>query len=184
MLPTRVIFARCESTATVGAPRYPAFRDTTMAGTSFQFRTNGVNDSAPWSIRAASMADLAEIHRLMEPAMSDHQLLPRDEHELARLIPQGFVAESDGRIVGFAAIEVYSRKLAEIQGLVVADGFQHRGIGRTLVRYCIERARELNVYELMAITSSEDLFRVCGFDYALPNQKRALFLHPQEMGDH
>jgi len=33
----------------------------------------------------------------------------------------------------------------------------------------------LNVMEILAISSSDRFFESCGFDYALPDQKRALF---------
>jgi hypothetical protein len=29
----------------------------------------------------------------------------------------------------------------------------------------------------MAITSKEDFFRQCGFDFTLPGEKKALFIH-------
>jgi len=32
----------------------------------------------------------------------------------------------------------------------------------------------------MAISTSDDFLMQCGFDYSLPNQKRALFIHPGE----
>jgi len=44
------------------------------------------------------------------------------------------------------------------------------------VNACVELAKSKGVYELMAITSSENIFRSCGFDYSLPEQKRALFI--------
>ena len=97
---------------------------------------------------------------------------------MPRLVVHGFVAESAGRIVGFVALEVYSRKMAELQCLAVDADFQRRGLGKALVRRCVQRACELNIHELMAITASDALFRECGFDYSLPDQKKALFLHP------
>ena len=86
-------------------------------------------------------------------------------------------------MVGFAAVEAYSRKIAELQCLAVAEPYRRRGLGLLLIRSCIRRARDLGIYELMTITSAEEPFRQCGFDYALPEQKRALFVHPQEMVD-
>lgn len=132
-------------------------------------------DSHP-HIRPARMEDLPAVGQLLEPFVQQRKLLPRTADELARLVPNGFVAEADGQVVGFAAVEVYSRKMAEIQCLAVALAWRGRGMGKQLVQRCVERARELGVLELMAITASENLFRDCGFDYALPDQKKALFV--------
>ncbi len=105
-------------------------------------------------------------------------LLPRTKDELKRLLVHAFVAMRDSKIVGFAAVEIYSKKLAEIQCLAVDENFRRQGIGRALVKLCVARAAEHGVIELMAISASDEMFKSCGFDYSLPNQKRALFIQP------
>jgi amino-acid N-acetyltransferase len=91
------------------------------------------------------------------------------------LVANGFVATVVERVVGFAAVEIYSRKLGEIQCLAVEEGFQGLGIGSRLVALCVQRAREKGILEVMAISSSEHFLQKLGFDYSLPDQKRALF---------
>jgi amino-acid N-acetyltransferase len=130
-------------------------------------------------VRDATPADVPQISELIAPFVAEKKLLPRTDAELVELTRNGFVAVAGDRIVGFAAVEVYSKKLAEIQCLAVCGSRQREGIGKRLVRYCIRRSRELNVLELMAISASEAFLRDCGFDYALPEQKRALFYQPR-----
>lgn len=129
-------------------------------------------------LRRARPTDVPAIKRLVEPYVEQKILLPRTDAEIAHLATNGFVARVGRRIVGFAAIEIYSRKLAELQCLAVADDFQGRGIGKRLVRACVELAHEKKVVELMAITASERLFNDCGFHHALPGQKKAVFINP------
>lgn len=131
-------------------------------------------------VRAARLDDVPVLARLIEPYVRQRKLLPRTEEELQELTQNGFVAESDSQIVGFAAVDVYSRKLAEVQCLAVAEDHQRLGIGKLLVEACIQCAREHGVLELMAITASDDFLRECGFDYSLPDQKRALFINTRE----
>lgn len=133
---------------------------------------------APVAIREAAPSDVPQIRALIEPFVVHKILLPRTNDELTRLVLHGFVAESEGRVVGFVALEVYSWKMAELQCLAVAADFQRRGLGKALVQRCMQRACELNIHELMAITASDALFRQCGFDYTLPDQKKALFVYP------
>jgi amino-acid N-acetyltransferase len=127
-------------------------------------------------VRPAEVTDLAEISSLLEPHVARRILLPRSEEELRNLLRNGFVAEVDSEIVGFVAVDIYSKKLAELQCLAVMDRCQGMGIGRRLVQACVECARQHEVRELMAITAAENFFEGCGFHYTLPDQKKALFI--------
>ena len=131
-------------------------------------------------IRRATDADLPAIEAFIEPFVDDGKLLPRTFDELSELLPSFFIAEADGQIVGCAALEIYSRKLAEIRSLAVSPAMQGRGVGKLLVEACIELAREKNVLEVMAITSSDGFFISCGFDFTLPGEKKALFYQTRD----
>lgn len=126
-------------------------------------------------IRQATPADVPSIHALLRPYVAQRLLLDRTEAELIELTRHGFVAVADDHCIGFAAIEIYSAKLAELQCLAVRHDHQGTGIGQKLVQACIDRARDLNVMEILAISSSEHFLNSCGFDFSLPDQKKALF---------
>ena len=132
------------------------------------------------SIRQAQPDDAGAIHALLRPFVMQSLLLSRTEAEIIELTRYGFVAlrtegDNEVRIVGFSAIEIYSPKLAELQCLAVRSDYQGSGVGGVLVGKCIDRARDLNVMEILAISSSEKFLKSCGFDYSLPDQKKALF---------
>lgn len=135
----------------------------------------------PIIIRPARGADVRALSALIEPFVQQRKLLPRTIDELALLLPNYFVAESAGRIVGCVALEVYSSKLAELRSLVVAPDFQGRGVGKLLVEACVGRARDEKILEVMAITSADEFFHSCGFDFTLPGEKKALFYQTREM---
>jgi amino-acid N-acetyltransferase len=132
-------------------------------------------------IRTAISADIPALEAFIKPFVDDHKLLPRTFDELHELLQDFFVAELDGRIVGCAALEVYSWKLAEVRSLAVDADAQGMGIGRKLVQACVERAQERNILEVMAITSADGFFMSCGFDYTLPGEKKALFIQTREL---
>lgn len=127
------------------------------------------------TIRPTSADDLQAVDAFIEPFVEQKRILPRTIDELRDLLPHAFLAEMDGKVVGFAALEIYSRKLAEIRSLAVDDSQRGKGIGRALVDACLERARDRNVFEVMVVTSEDAFFERCGFHYTLPGEKRALF---------
>lgn len=122
--------------------------------------------------------ELSEVQSFLEPYLDDRQLLKRTSLELELLLKHAFKAVADGRIVAFCALEIYSKKLAEIQCLAVDSDYRRQGLGGILVKRCVERACDEKVKELMVISASDEMFLTCGFDYSLPNQKRALFIQP------
>ena len=126
-------------------------------------------------IREATMEDLLSVQSLLRPFVEQRLLLPRTPGDLAVLMQHAFVASQDGQVIGFSAIEMYSQKLAEIQCLAVHQEYHGQGIGKQLVARCVEHAIQHNVLEVMAISASDEFLKQCGFDYSLPDQKRALF---------
>jgi amino-acid N-acetyltransferase len=136
------------------------------------------------TVRSAVPADIDQLDRFIQPFVDEGRLLPRTPEELTELVRHGFVAERNGALVGFCALEVYSRKLGEIRSLAVIPELRGRGVGRLLVAACVQRATDLHVLEVMAITSSDEFFRSCGFDFTLPGEKKALFLQTRESPYH
>jgi len=131
-------------------------------------------------IRHAQASDADALSDFIQPFVEEGKLLPRTVDELINLIPHCFLAEKDGRIIACAALEIYSAKLAEIRSLAVATEYQGTGIGKQLVRTCVDLAHQKQILEVMAITSSEFFFKSCGFDFTLPGEKKALFIRTRD----
>lgn len=135
-------------------------------------------DEAKTELRICKAArrDLVELSDFIVPFVQSGELLPRTFDELEDLLGTSFIARLDGRIVGCAALEIYNKKLCEIRSLAVDPAAQGLGIGKKLVEACVALARREGIYEIMAISIAEDFFRSCGFDFTLPNLKKAFFL--------
>src|SRR5690606_34619913 len=125
-------------------------------------------------IRTAVRDDIDAIIRFIEPFVEDGFLLERTVDEVDEWLPNYYLAVVDGEIVGCAALEIYSRKLAEIRSLAVSPKMQGMGIGKMLVNACVELARKKNILEVMVITSNEHFFKAVGFDYTMTGEKKAL----------
>ncbi|MFP6753592.1 MAG: GNAT family N-acetyltransferase [Pirellulaceae bacterium] len=137
-------------------------------------------DEKAVAVTPARPGNLDAVMALLAPHMEDNLLLKRSRQQVEDLLETGFVAREGGRVIGFAAVEIYSSKLAEIQCLAVNSDWQQRGVGKQLVDCCIDVARRENVLELMAISASDEFLLSCGFDYSLPGQKRALFIQTRQ----
>lgn len=139
------------------------------------------HDSNPsFVIRATTIDDVPALGKFIEPFVAEGRLLPRTQDELEDLTVHGFVAIVDGQIAGFGALEIYSVKLAELRSLAVDSKYQGQGIGKALVQACVELAQSKKIFEVMAITSKEEFFQRCGFDFTLPGEKKAVFLQTRE----
>lgn len=141
---------------------------------------NAQGRGAEARVRLARREDVAAIRALIEPHVTSGRLMQRATEEIEYLLPTFVVADRDGAVVGCAALEIYSSRLAEVRSLAVTDALQGQGVGRRLVEACVKIARERQVMEVMAITSNEAFFRAVGFDFTLANERKALFIDPQE----
>ena len=136
-------------------------------------------ENANIQLRQAQPVDAAAIHALMRPYVMQRLLLARTEAEIIELTRHGFVAFAEteghaGKLIGFSAIEIYGPKLAELQCLAVDTAFQGSGGKTTRQRVCRTSPgtqRDGNTRHQLI----EGFLQSCGFDYSLPDQKKALF---------
>lgn len=70
-----------------------------------------------------------------------------------------FVVEDKGNIVGCCALEIYSKKIAEVRSLAVATGAQGKGVATLLVKACLKRAKQRKVRQVLAITGAVGFFQ-------------------------
>jgi amino-acid N-acetyltransferase len=130
------------------------------------------------AVRAAHLGDLPVARQLMAPFVARRELLTRTEGEMWRLLPLSFLAEVDGRAMGFCALEIYSQKLSEIQCLSYEETERGPAIIAALLHACLERAREHRILELMAVVPPRLEANLIdnGFRVVLPGQKKAMFI--------
>jgi amino-acid N-acetyltransferase len=95
------------------------------------------------------------------------------QHNVPR-ISSFLVATAGGRIIGCCALQIYSKRLAEVRSLAVDSRFQRRGVASRLVELCKQRARARGVKELFAVTSQTGFFERAGFA-TFRREKTAMF---------
>src|SRR3989344_9183678 len=63
-----------------------------------------------------------------------------------------FVAENDGKVVGCCALDIYSKRIAEMRSLVVLPDYQGMGIASKLIELCLNQAKKKRILEVITIT--------------------------------
>lgn len=109
------------------------------------------------AVRPAKAGELPAIRRLI--GLYPDELV---QDELPR-VSSFFVAESNGSIIGCCALQVYSRRLAEVRSLAIHPDFRGKGLAAQLVDACRRRGIERRVRQLFAVTSEPGFFEGCGF---------------------
>lgn len=114
-------------------------------------------------IRKAKVKDAPAMKRLIGSYAEKGEMLPRAMGEIYDNLRDFFVAEEGGAIVGVAALHVGWEGMAELRSVAVSRDRLGRGIGRSLVRACLEDARELGVAEVFVLTYVDGFFEKMGF---------------------
>ena len=121
--------------------------------------------SATHVVRAAGLADVDEIHQLVEANASRGLLLPRSADDIALVLDDYVVAaDANGRVLGCAALHEYSPSLAEIGSVAVSDTAQGQGLGSIVVRGAEAIARRRGIDEIFALTLADRFFESLGYE--------------------
>jgi amino-acid N-acetyltransferase len=110
-------------------------------------------------LRKAVPSDAKLIHDMLVPYANEGIILRRPLPEIEMSIPNFFVAEEDGQIVGTVAFYSYGEHLKEIRSLAVSPSAKGKGIGRGLVEYAVAAIRgESPAAKIFTLTWIPDFF--------------------------
>lgn len=118
-------------------------------------------------IRRAKKTDYENIVKLVESF----------PHHLMTEIPSAnsfFIALDQDKIIGCCALDIYSKRIAEVRSLAVEKKYHKLGIGTKLVKKCIGLAKAKGIKEILVITGRPHLFTNLGFG-TFQGERLALF---------
>ena len=123
----------------------------------------------------ATLHDIPAMQKLVSEEVSTGVILERSDDELATNIRSYVLTRDEGYLVGYTALHIHSPRLAEIRSLIVDPTFRGQSVGKQMVSFALEEARELGLKEVLALTYVPDFFRKLGFEEiakeSLPEQK-------------
>jgi amino-acid N-acetyltransferase len=132
------------------------------------------------SIRALKTDDVADVLRLMENLMQQGILLRRSPEDILEKKEDYAVFEIDGSIHASGALHDWGEGQGEIAALATDPAYADLGLGRRLVRFFIERAKQQGLKRVFVLTTlTQDWFEFLGFEEStvesLPEKKRRLY---------
>jgi amino-acid N-acetyltransferase len=115
------------------------------------------------TLRKAVIADVPAIQTLINGYAGKGVMLPRSLHSLYEHLRDYLVAVDDDTVVGCIALHISWKDLAEVRSLAVAEHWQSRRIGGTLVERALEEARAFGLSRVFVLTFVPGFFSGLGF---------------------
>ena len=105
-------------------------------------------------IRPAKKKDVRAIQLLTKQAVEADELLKRSKAMIEKSLGDYFIFEIDKNPVACVALHVYPEEnQGELACLYVSSSHENQGIGRKLIQFVEDKARELGLKELLALST-------------------------------
>jgi len=112
----------------------------------------------------AKLSDIPAMQVLVALEVKEGIILHRSEDEVATNIRSYVLAKDGERLVGYTALHVHSKRLAEIRSLIVDEKYRGQKIGQRMVAFTLEEAKALGVEEdVLVLTYLPAFFEKLGF---------------------
>jgi len=112
----------------------------------------------------ANLSDIPSMQALVTSEVKDGIILNRSEDEVATNIRSYVLAKDEGKLVGYTALHIHSKRLAEIRSLIVDGAYRGQSIGKRMVEFTLEEAKTLGVEEdVLVLTYLPQFFEKLNF---------------------
>jgi len=95
----------------------------------------------------AKLSDIPAMQALVVSEVKDGIILDRTEDEVATNIRSYVLAKDGDKLVGYTALHIHSRRLAEIRSLIVDEAYRGQKVGQRMVQFTLDEAKNIGVEE-------------------------------------
>jgi amino-acid N-acetyltransferase len=99
-----------------------------------------------------TLRDIEQMQRLVAPYVTIGTILKREDDEVATNIRSYIVAKNGDELVGYLALHIHTKELAEIRSFIVKECYRHQGIGKALVHEAKAEASRLGIAKILTLT--------------------------------
>ena len=112
----------------------------------------------------AKLSDIPAMQILVASEVKDGIILNRSEDEVATNIRSYVLAKEGDKLLGYTALHIHSKRLAEIRSLIVDTSYRGQRIGQKMVQFSLDEAKELRVEEdVLVLTYLPEFFLKLNF---------------------
>lgn len=112
----------------------------------------------------AKLSDIPAMQALVVTEVKDGIILNRTEDEVATNIRSYVLAKDGDRLVGYTALHIHSKRLAEIRSLIVDEAYRGQKVGQRMVEFTLNEAKEIGVEEdVLVLTYLPEFFKKMNF---------------------
>jgi len=105
-------------------------------------------------IRPARKKDIGAIQLLTKKAMESEELVRRTRGEIEKSLADYYIFEIDKNPVACVALHIYpAQQQGELASLYVDPSHENQGIGRKLIQFVENKAREVGLRQLIALST-------------------------------
>ncbi|TQV62289.1 MAG: N-acetyltransferase [Sulfurovum sp.] len=114
-------------------------------------------------LKKATLRDIKEMQSMVVSEVRDGIILKRSDDEIATNIRSYVLAKEGNRLVGYGSLHIHSASLAEIRSLIVDKAYRSQGVGKKIVNFALDEAKDYEVEEVLVLTYSAEFFKKLGF---------------------
>jgi len=112
----------------------------------------------------AKLSDIQAMQSMVTNEVKDGVILERSEDEVATNIRSYILAKDGSAVVGYAALHIHSSRLAEIRSLIVSSEYRGQSLGKKIVQFCLDEAKDIGVSEeVLVLTYLPEFFQKMDF---------------------
>ena len=111
----------------------------------------------------ATPLEISQMQALVAGEVEKGIILARSDDEIATNIRSYTLAYQKSVLVGFSALHIHTKELAEIRSLVIKEEVRGQKIGENLVLQQLAQARRLHLKKVLSLTYKQAFFQRLGF---------------------
>ncbi|MCE5258038.1 MAG: N-acetyltransferase [Chloroflexi bacterium] len=115
------------------------------------------------TLRRLTVQDVPKVADLVNGYATLGQMLPRSHHKLYQFLRDFVGAWNGDQLVGCGSLALIWEQLGEIRSLAVLPEWRRKGIGKMMIDYLLEDAKNLGLNQVFALTYQQAFFESMGF---------------------
>ena len=110
------------------------------------------------TLHKAKLSDIPAMQLLVTQEIKDGIILDRTNDEIATNIRSYVLAKNKDVLVGYTALHIHSKRVAEIRSLIVDASYRGESIGKRMVEFTLQEAKDLGVEEDVLVLTYLPIF--------------------------